>query len=197
MSKTITKVIAGLGIVAGLGVAALPLTSYAASENVAVSFKVNPTLSGNEAICTTASGNAAGIAAGATDTATCTAVYSANAGASISIVDQDSNNSLVGTASSSNTIAAISTPAASLTGEQWGFKFEATQAGAGSGGLTAVGGFANYNAVPVSGSAATVGSSTAPTTLAEGTFTFGVSTATTTVADTYTDTVVIAITPTP
>ena len=40
MSKTITKVIATLGVVAGLGVAALPLTSYAAHSEVDVYIEV-------------------------------------------------------------------------------------------------------------------------------------------------------------
>lgn len=40
MSKKITKVIAGLGVVAGLGIAALPLSSYAATNNLDVEVTV-------------------------------------------------------------------------------------------------------------------------------------------------------------
>ena len=46
MSKTITKVIAALGIVAGLGVAVLPLASYAATPNVIISVTVGDTGAG-------------------------------------------------------------------------------------------------------------------------------------------------------
>ncbi len=41
MSKKITKVIAALGVVAGLGVAALPLSSYAADGNASMDVTVN------------------------------------------------------------------------------------------------------------------------------------------------------------
>ena len=45
MSK-VTKTIAALGVVAGLGVAALPLASYAAdTQNIAVEAKIGETLS--------------------------------------------------------------------------------------------------------------------------------------------------------
>ena len=47
MSKTITKVIAALGVVAGLGVAALPLSSYAATNpDVIISVTVTATGAG-------------------------------------------------------------------------------------------------------------------------------------------------------
>jgi len=46
MSKTITKVIAALGVVAGLGVAVLPLASYAASESSDLVVFINVTATG-------------------------------------------------------------------------------------------------------------------------------------------------------
>ncbi|MFV0484620.1 MAG: hypothetical protein ACK5MU_00070 [Candidatus Saccharimonadales bacterium] len=198
MSKTITKIFAGVGIVAGLGMAILPISSYAATQDVDVSFKINATLGGSETICTSASNVAGGgIAAGLTAEVTCAISYSANGGASVSIVDKDATNTLVGS-NPSNTIVAFS-PTANLSGltagtEGWGYKFAVTTPGAGTGGLSAIANAANYNGVPT-GTALTVGSNTAPVTSAAGTFTFGVQTAVTTVADTYSDTVTIAITP--
>lgn len=194
MSKTITKVIAGLGIAAGLGVAVLPLSSYALNQDVTVNFKVNPTLSGNETICSAADGGA--LAAGTVATVDCAINYSANGGASVSIKDKDANNSLVGK-NVANTIAAFAADAdlADLTPgtEGWGYKFTATTPGAAAGGLTAIAAAANYNGVPAA--ALTVGSNTAPVTDAAGTFTFGVQTEITTEADTYSDVVTISITP--
>ena len=198
MSKTITKAIAGIGILAGLSMAVLPLSSYALAQDVNVSFKVNPTLSGTETICSAVSNvGTGGIAAGTIAEVDCDISYSANGAASVSIVDQDDNNSLVGT-NVSNTIAAFSTTAALsdlVPGtEGWGYKFAAGEAGAATGGLTAIANAANYNGVPT-GAALTVGSNTAPVTGAAGTFTFGLQTAVTTPADTYSDVVTIAITP--
>ncbi len=46
MSKTLTKVIAALGVVAGLGVAALPLSSYAADADLPVTVVVEKTGAG-------------------------------------------------------------------------------------------------------------------------------------------------------
>ena len=51
MTKFITRSIAVLGVVAGIGVAALPAMSYAASNDVELSVTVQPTLSGTELIC--------------------------------------------------------------------------------------------------------------------------------------------------
>ncbi|MFV0484676.1 MAG: hypothetical protein ACK5MU_00375 [Candidatus Saccharimonadales bacterium] len=177
--------------------AILPISSYAATQDVLVSFKVNPTLSGGESICTAADGTSNAIAGGLVATVDCVVGYSANGGASVSIVDKDGTNTLVGV-NASNAIASFSTSAnqPSLTAgtEGWGYKFIATAAGAATGGLTAIANAANYNGVPT-GTALTVGSNTAPVTNAEGTFTFGVQTAVTTPADVYSDTVTIAITP--
>ena len=198
MSKNITKVFAGIGIVAGLGMAILPSSTHALTQDVDVSFKINPTLGGNESICSSASNvGGGGIAAGLTAEVTCLVSYSANGGASVSIVDKDGTNTLVGS-NASNTIVAFSPtanqPSLVAGTEGWGYKFVATTPGAGTGGLTAIANAGNYNGVPT-GTALTVGSNTAPVTSAVGTFTFGVQTAVNTVADTYSDTVTIAITP--
>ena len=198
MSKTVTKVFAGIGIVAGLGMAILPVNSNAATQDVDVSFKINSTLGGDESICTSASNvSGGGIAAGLTAEVTCSISYSANGGASVSIVDKDASSNLVGT-TPSNTIVAFSPtanqPSLVAGSEGWGYKFATTNAGAASGGLTAIANAANYNGVPT-GSALTVGTNTAPVTSAAGVFTFGVQTALTTAADVYSDVVTIAITP--
>ena len=186
MSKTITKVIAGIGIVAGLGLAALPLSSYAA--DVAVSFTIKPTLAAAPTICASASATA--VNANTVATVDCTVKYSANGGASVSIKDKDSTLTLT---SGANTISAITTNPASLTAgtEGWGYKFAATTPGAGTGGLTAVA--STYSGITAS--AVTVGSNTAPVTDALGTFTFAAATALTTPAGTYSDTVTIEVTP--
>lgn len=189
----ITKAIAALGIVAGLGVAALPLGSYAASEDVTVSFKVNPTIGSAATICSTASH--AGINAGDVATIDCNISYSANSGAEVSIVDKDNDTNLVGT-NVANTIAAFASPVTGpLAGgtEGWGYTFAVTAAGAASNGLN--GAVTDFTAVKASSAGAdVVASSTDPVTAAAGTFTFGVTTAESTVADTYSDVVTIAIT---
>lgn len=191
MSKTITKVIAGIGIVAGIGVAALPLSSYADTEDVTISFKINPTVD-LFSTCGSVNNGSGGISAGGISEVLCEVQYSVNSGATLSIVDKDTNTNLVGV-TPANTIAALSTSAnlASLSGgtEGWGYKFTGVT------GITAAGAAANYNGVPT-GTPTTVGSNSAPVMNAEGTFTFGVQTATNTEADTYSDTVTIALTPT-
>ncbi|MFV0484848.1 MAG: hypothetical protein ACK5MU_01275 [Candidatus Saccharimonadales bacterium] len=186
MSKTITKVIAGIGIVAGIGVAALPLSSYAA--DVAVSFVVKPTLAAAPTIC--ASAAAAAAASNTVTTVDCTVGYSANGGASVSIKGKDAVLTLV---SGSNSIPVVTGTPASLTAgtPAWGYKFIATTPGAGTGGLTAT--ITNYAAITAAD--VTVGSNTAPVTSALGTFTFAAATAITTPAGTYTDTVTISVTP--
>ncbi|MFV0485504.1 MAG: hypothetical protein ACK5MU_04765 [Candidatus Saccharimonadales bacterium] len=75
MPKTIIKVISGVGVVAGLGLAILLISSYALSQDVIVSFKVNPTLGGNGSICTAADGTSNAIAAGLVATVDCVVGY--------------------------------------------------------------------------------------------------------------------------
>lgn len=186
MSKTITKIIAGVGIVAGLGVAALPLSSYA--KDVEVSFQIKPTLAAAPTICDAAT--AAAVNANTVANVDCTVEYSSNGGASVSIKDKDSTLDLV---SGSNVIPAITTTPASLTAGTpgWGYKFAATTPGAGSGGLSAN----STNYAGVTASTVTVGSNTLPVTNAKGTFTFSAASSLTTPAGTYTDTVTIEVTP--
>ena len=187
MSKTITKVIAGIGIVAGLGIATLPLSSYA--TDVTVSFEVKPTLAADPTICTTGA-TADAMNANTVATVDCAVEYSANGGASVSIKDKDATLTLV---SGANSIPVVSGNPANLTAgtPAWGYKFTATTPGAGTGGLTATS--ANYSAITASD--VTVGTNDNPVTDAVGTFTFGAATAIDTPAGTYTDVVTISVTP--
>ena len=192
MTKTISKAVVALGVVAGLGVAILPLSTYAANpEDVTVQFQVSPTISGGASICSAADGGA--LTAGTTKTVTCDIGYSANSASSVSIKDKDSNLNLV---SGANNIAPIATPVADIATTAgtagWGYKFAVTAAGAGSNGLTAVAAAANY--AGITASAVAVGNATAAVTNAAGTFTFGVSTAESTPSGTYSDIVTVAIT---
>ena len=187
MTKFITRSIAVLGVVAGIGVAALPAMSYAASSDVELSVTVQSTLSGEPTICTGGL-TPATIGAGASTTLSCKISYQSNGAATVSIKDKDSTLDLT---SDSNTIAPISVAAADVTGEGWGYKFSVDEAGATSGGLTATND--QYN--PITASDFTVASNTAPlTSAATGTFDFKVSTLSSTEAGTYKDTVTISIT---
>lgn len=187
MTKFITRSIAVLGVVAGIGVAALPAMSYATSKNVELSVTVQPTLSGTEVICEDGL-TPATIGAGSATTLSCDISYQSNGEATVSIKDADSTLDLT---SGSNTIAPISAAAADVTGEGWGYKFTVDKAGATSGGLTATND--QYN--PITASDFTIASNTAPLTeTATGTFDFKVSTLKNTEAGTYTDTVTISIT---
>ena len=187
MTKFITRSIAVLGVVAGIGVAALPAMSYAASNDVELSVTVQSTLAGETAICKDGL-TPATIGAGTSTTLSCGISYQSNGAATVSIKDEDETLNLV---SGSNTIAPISTAAADVTGEGWGYKFTVGNAGADSGGLTATND--QYN--PITAEDFTIASNTAPlTSAATGTFEFKVSTQSGTEAGTYTDTVVISIT---
>ncbi|MDR3297995.1 MAG: hypothetical protein LBT19_01290 [Candidatus Nomurabacteria bacterium] len=197
MSK-ITKIFAGIGAVLSLGLAILPLSSYAANpQDVTVDIVIPSTLDA-VAICSSAGNTPAGMAAGTIAEVTCTATYSSNGPASVSIKDADANTNLVGIANSAYTIAALAT-AANLTNisdaasAAWGYKFAVTTTGAVTGGLTvANANVGKYNGVATT--AVTVGSNTGVVTGAVGTFTFGVKTVISTPADTYSDTATIAVT---
>lgn len=187
MTKFITRSIAVLGVVAGIGVAALPAMSYAASQDVELSVTVQSTLSGEPVICRDGV-TPATIGAGASTTLNCEISYQSNGAATVSIKDADETLNLV---SGDNTIKPISAAAADVTGEGWGYKFTVDNAGADSGGLTATND--QYN--PITASDFTVASNDAPlTSAATGTFGFKVSTQSNTEAGTYKDTVTISIT---
>ena len=193
MTKFITRSIAVLGVVAGIGVAALPAMSYAAdTQDVAITLKVQPTVSGDAAICPSAT---ATIAAGQSATMDCTFSFSANSAMNITIQDSDDDNTLKNSTGTTDSIAAFAAPVASgnlsTTGEGWGFMVQAT------GDITPSGNYGTeYTAVPVKGSAATIATTAGPVTNASGTVKFGVKTSENNLAGDYTDTVTISITPT-
>lgn len=118
----ITKVAAALGIVAGLAVSALPLTSYAAAEDVLVTITINSTLGTEEAACDTASTSGA---AGVQLDASCAYSSSSNSGLAITIKDKDAVLNLVHT-NGTDTIVPIAAQEAAtgvLTQNGWGWKF--------------------------------------------------------------------------
>jgi len=52
---TIAKVAAVLGVIAGFGAASIPISTFAATEDVPVSITINSTLGTDDATCDTAS----------------------------------------------------------------------------------------------------------------------------------------------
>jgi len=158
MTKSITKVIAALGVVAGLGVAVLPLSSYADSKDVTVQITIEATTGTVNPGCTTASDSGG---AGEIIEADCSMTGSSNTGVKISIADKDSNLNLVGNQSPTpENIPALSATAnlsdaqfdpANLgtsvpSGGAWGFKFVV---GA-STNLTTQGNYGNWNGITAS-----------------------------------------------
>ena len=208
MTKNITKIIAGLGVVAGLGIAALPLSSYAANpQNVLVSVTIEPTAGTVEPLCnnSTAPVEGSGGAGETITTDTCAILGSSNAGINITIQDSDATTALT---YSSYTIPAIPVTA-ELTDALFAYSnISSINAGAGGWGYNfAVVGTnitsssANWNGVPAYNSPTTIASSTSSTTataLTTGSnIKFRAVTPTTQAPGTYTDTVILTVTPQP
>jgi len=176
---TKTKLLAAAGIVAGLSVAALPLTSYAA-ENVNINVTVGTGLQFSVDANTVSIAN---IASGDIDeTMTTTATVSTNnpTGYKITVIDADTNNALTsGTGSSAYTIPALTgTLKAGTAG--WGIK----------GGTQT-----NYAAVPASnGTPLTLNTVNEPKDHQATTFHYGVATSPTQHSGTYTDTIIFTAT---
>lgn len=193
MTKFITRSIAVLGVVAGIGVAALPAMSYAAdTQNVAITLTVDPTVSGDASICETAED---AVAAGLHTTMDCTFRFAANSAMNLTIVDSDTDTSLKNSEGTGDSIAAFGTPieVAELetTSEGWGFTVT------GLNNMTASGNYGtHYTGVPAKGSVATIATTSGAVTDASGTVRFGVKTSEDNLAGDYTDTVTISITPT-
>lgn len=196
MTKAITKVIAGLGIVAGLGVAALPLSSYAASEessNVTVNVTINDTIGTVSPDCANSSGEGA---AGTSINSSCGISGSSNAGISILIKDADSTLNLV---SGSNTIAPIGgvltdanfafTNIANINAGNggWGYAVASSDAG-----ITVTSGYTDYN--PITATDVKVAGTTAASTVSNTSINFRAVTPASQAPGTYTDTVVVTVT---
>ncbi len=102
MTKS-TKIIAALGVVAGIGVAALPLTSYAAENDVTVTVNVSSAISQN-----ITSTNTVTLAPNAADTSTMKINSSISTndldGYTITVKDKDTNTALVHTTTPAHTI---------------------------------------------------------------------------------------------
>ena len=195
MTKFITRSIAALGVVAGIGIAALPAMSYAAdpSQNVTINVSVDPTVAADATICGVAAGSGATIdfgnlAAGASGTKDCAFAFASNAAAyvKISATDTDLENG-------GETIAAFGTKADSLTSTNPGWGYKVKEKGAD---VTVTPGLdSGYTGVTTS--PATIASTSAAVTSAEGTGTieFGVQTAADQAPGAYSGEVTITITP--
>jgi len=174
MTKRITKVIAALGVVAGLGIAALPLSSYAAERDVIVRFTIQGTIGSIDPNCGDGiGGNAPPFSAtgpsGAHIDGTCTINGASNQAIEIYLNDKDANTSLVHTTIGTNTIPAIGATAnyddtyfihdniASMNAGAGGYGFRFV-AGSATGGLAAIDtsspgpgtNYANWNGVTFS-----------------------------------------------
>lgn len=225
MTKTITKVIAALGVVAGLGVAALPLGTYA--DDIEVQVRINTTTGSISPDCGTPPNYAttATVAAGVLAESNCAITGSSNTGITIGI----------------STSAAAQTPALALTGYTTAFEtaptngstipaintqltsanftianIAAINSGAGGWGYQFVAGTStgsltiNDSLLITSGSSTTttdwnpitasnvnVASSTGPTTMTGAAFNFRAATPTTQAAGYYSNVVTVTIATTP
>lgn len=200
MSK-LTQSIAILGVVAGLGVAALPLSSYAApadvSKDATVQLTVEDTLSLELTAGEETSGETAmplvnlGIATPDGDIVdadlTATVKTNSKTGYTLKLEDKDESNDLV---SGEDKIEA-GVPAKGTSA--WGYKAGEINI-AGNNEITNA---TEYAAVPVSGSAVTIVNSDKPTLVAEdangdtAVINFGASVSSAQAAGTYTDIVVV------
>lgn len=189
MSKIATKVIAGLGVVAGLAMATLPLTSYVSAasdtENVTVNVDVASTITINSA---TTPVNIAFTAAqlGTTRTGDCTVSVSTNNSAgyklTLSMISSDANagalkspNSTI--AKSANTFAS---PAA-LTAGTWGYRISSFTANM-------------YAGVPAAAAAQQIKTTSAPASADSTVVTFAARVANTQASGTYTNQVTFVAT---
>jgi len=221
MTKTITKIVAALGIVAGLGVAALPLGSYAAAENVQVQVRINTTIGSVAPDCGISPNFAttATVAAGVLAESNCYISGSSNTGITINVKDTDGtvlgltgysdgfegstiNGSVIPPINAQLTSAnfSIANIAAINSGAGgWGYQFVT---GSSTGNLavntTAVGGTATaslWNAI--TGTDVLVASSNAPTTMTGAAFNFRTATPTTQAAGYYSNIITITVATTP
>lgn len=194
MTKFITRSIAALGVVAGIGIAALPAMSYAVdTKDVAITLTVDPTVSGDASICPTDPQTS--VTAGQYTTMDCAFSFSANSAMSLTIVDSDTDTSLKNSKGTGDSIAAFGAPIEiaelETTSEGWGFTVT------GLSNITASGNYGtHYTGVPAKGSVATIATTSGAVTDASGTVKFGVKTSEDNLAGDYMDTVTISITPT-
>jgi hypothetical protein len=224
MTKTITKVVAALGVVAGLGVATLPLSSYAAAETVEVQLRINTTTGSISPDCGVPTASAdhastATVAAGVLAESNCYITGSSNTGITINIKDTDGtalgltgysdgfqgatpNGSVIAPigaqlTDTNFTIANISSINSGAGG--WGYQFVT---GSSTGGLAVntanVGGSSSaslWNAI--TGTDRLVASSAGATTMTGASFNFRTATPTTQAAGYYSNTVTITVATTP
>jgi len=192
---TISKIAAVLGVVAGLGVAALPISTFAASENITVSITVDSSLGGDTTICTDA-GEAGG--PGAPIEAACELEGSSNNGLTISIEDYDADLNLRITPevniSTDPYIAPISAAevAAGFSQYGWGYRYIDTT-GVGAGKATVTNNATYFRPITAKGSPFTAATYTSGTFSGE--FGFAANIQSTQELGTYEDVVIVTLTP--
>ena len=211
---TISKIAAVLGVVAGLGVAALPVSTFAATGNtkdVTVSITISPTTGGDDSICEGNTGVGGSGGSGNQVEADCSIDISSNTPAKIMIRDTGGDLNLIGTndpgytdgvadtATGTGTFIAPISAQEAATGPMtlmgWGYAYTIINSGAASGGLTIQGNRNRFT--PITSSDVTVAESTAALTNATGEFTFAANTPANQLPDTYINTVTITIAPAP
>jgi hypothetical protein len=185
----ISRIAAVLGIVGGIGVSALPIATFAATDTSTVSYTVNSTIGGSDVDCEDATMTSN---AGTQATASCSLSVSSNDAVSVAINDADAVLNLVKSSDAITPIASTELAAGDLTQNGWGYKFAADSNGGADFAVAA--GFDKYHAITASGSPVTVASSTGAVTNAAGHFDFAAKTALGQAPGTYTDDVVITIT---
>ena len=210
---TISKIAAVLGVVAGLGVAALPVSTFAAdnTKDVTVSITISPTTGGDDSICEGDTGVAGSGGSGNQVGADCSIDISSNTPAQIMIRDTGGDLNLIGMTDLGYTdgiadtcddtdkciapIAAQEAATGPLTQLGWGFRYLISDPGAVSGGMAIQGNFNRFS--PITSLDQLVAKSTAPVSNATGDFTFAANTPATQNPDTYINTVTITIAPVP
>jgi hypothetical protein len=189
MSK-VTKIVAMAAVVGVIGVAALPVASYAVTQTDAVTVQVQIT-DGLSLACDENYTHSYGAASNATDSTgsasnanhgTCTVISNVAAGYDLTVADTDANTSLV---SGANTIPTLATHAAGTPG--WAVDYSTS---AGSTTLTGT-----RKAMPAAGAGLSIAS---PTAVSAGTgdtydYAFSSSIAANTPAGTYADEVTFTV----
>ncbi len=131
------KLIAGLGVVAGLGVAMLPLTSYAeVIDNATTGNVVRVKVSDTIAVTVTetyADGNAISVNQGEENLAGLTHAVRVKGNTyndyTLSVYAKDEQTALKHTQKNTNTIPTLTAAADSLTAGSWGYQFSTTAGG--------------------------------------------------------------------
>jgi len=223
MTKTITKVIAALGVVAGLGVAALPLSSYA--DDIQVNVEIRTTTGSISPDCGTPYATTAAVAAGVLAESNCAITGSSNTGITIGISTSSAaltpSTALTGYTTNFETAPTNGSTIPAITSQLTSANFTIANIGAinsGAGGWgyqfqvgTTTGGMTINDALlitsgssttitdwnPITASNVTVASSSSATTMTGAAFNFRAATPVTQAAGFYSNVVTVTIAPAP